>query len=345
MPTYKNYYKNPILIGTGIYKYRPYTILTPTVLLNLNLTGCSTSQTTMNRLGQTTINFVKETDYNWPTTVQVIGATLVSWNSGVLVVERATVDPVSITVACTKTAYTITETLSNVTAIGMHPTSIEKDATLELKYAPAVNYELPDTVAVAGATSDWNRPTGTLNVSNPTAAVTIKITGVALSKTLPEAPYTLKAAPSLTATHANFPFKTNFITGDSITVDATGITYNLEGNYGSTKVYDAATQTWAKAEYQSVTPTEDAKVSEAFYAWWEANIMSKLATPTGVQVADGEASWNEVENAAQYEIVVDNASWGTYVPAVYDYAFDESTGVLTLSDAPYEQNSDTVTIS
>ena len=240
--------------------------------------------------------------------------------------------------------FAITETLENISAVGTHPTSIERGASLELQYAANTNYELPDSVAVAGATSNWSRLTGTLSISNPTAPVTIKVAGVALSKTIPEAPYTLKAEPSLTTTHASFPFKTNFITGDSITVDATGITYNLEGNYGSTKVYDATTKTWAKAEYQSVTPTEDAKVSEAFYAWWEANIMAKLATPTGVQVADDEASWNEVENATQYEIVVDNASWGTHIPAVYNYTFDEATGVLTLLDAPYEQNGNEVTI-
>ena len=74
-------------------------------------------------------------------------------------------------------------------------------------------------------------------------------------------------------------------------------------------------------------------------------LSGKLATPTGVQVADDEASWNEVENAIEYELIVDNASWGTYTPAVYDYTYDESTGVLTLLDAPYEQNGDTVTIS
>lgn len=241
--------------------------------------------------------------------------------------------------------FAITETLENVSAVGTHPTSIERGGSLALQYAANANYELPDSVAVAGATSNWNRLTGTLSISNPTAPVTIKVAGVALSKTIPEAPYTLRAEPSLTATHASFPFKTNFITGDSITVDATGITYNLEGSYGSTKVYDAATKTWAKAEYQSVTPTEDAKVSEAFYAWWEANIMVKLATPTDVQVADDEASWNEVENATQYEIVVDSTSWGTHIPAVYNYTYDEATGVLTLLDAPYEQNGYTVTIT
>ena len=33
MATYKRYYKNDILLGTGTYRYRPYTVLTPTVAL------------------------------------------------------------------------------------------------------------------------------------------------------------------------------------------------------------------------------------------------------------------------------------------------------------------------
>lgn len=106
MPTYKTYYKNPVLVGAGTYKYRPYTVLSPTVALNLNLTGCSTAQTHMNRLGQTTITFTKEDNYNWPATVQVTGATLVSWSAGTLMVEKATVDPVVITVTCTVSGYT-----------------------------------------------------------------------------------------------------------------------------------------------------------------------------------------------------------------------------------------------
>ena len=344
MPTYKNYYKNPILIGTGTYKYRPYTILTPTVLLNLNLTGCSTSQTTMNRLGQTTINFVKETDYNWPVTVQVTGATLVSWNSGVLVVERATADSVSITVTCTKTAYTIIETLSNVTAIGTHPTSIEKDAALELKYAPAANYELPDTVAVAGATSDWNRLTGTLNVSNPTANVTIKVTGVELTQTIKEASYKFKNEPTLTPTHADFTFATTgALQATHIIIDETGITYDLEAPHGMTQVYNAATKTWLAEDYKNIAPVGDVKVTESFYNWWIINIMSKLPTPQNVSFADTSASWDEVENATEYEMVVDNASWGVYEPTVYDYTQDGDT--VTIQNAPYTQDGDTVTIN
>ena len=103
MATYKRYYKNDILLGTGTYKYRPYTVLTPTVALTFNLTGCSTTATSANRLGETTISFTKSAGYNWPTTVQVTGATMVSWdhNTGVLVIEKPTLDTVTITVACT----------------------------------------------------------------------------------------------------------------------------------------------------------------------------------------------------------------------------------------------------
>ena len=73
--------------------------------------------------------------------------------------------------------------------------------------------------------------------------------------------------------------------------------------------------------------------------------ITQLATPQNVTADGATVSWDEVENATEYEIVVDNVSWGDYIPPVYNYTFDESTGVLTLLDAPYEQNGDTVTIS
>ena len=80
MATYKRYYKNNILLGTGTYRYRPYTVLTPTVALTFHLTGCSTTATSASRIGETIISFTKSAGYNWPTAVQVTGATIVSWN-------------------------------------------------------------------------------------------------------------------------------------------------------------------------------------------------------------------------------------------------------------------------
>lgn len=185
-PNYKRYYKNNILLGTGTYRYRPYTVLTPTVALTFNLTGCSTTATRAKRLGTTSISFTKSAGYNWPTAVQVTGATIVSWNqdTGVLAIEKPTLDTVTITVACTKITYAITENLTNVTATGTHPTSIAYGESATLIYAASTNYALPDTVTVTGATYTWASDTGTLVLSNPTGAVTITITGVASAQKL-----------------------------------------------------------------------------------------------------------------------------------------------------------------
>ena len=204
--------------------------------------------------------------------------------------------------------YDITETLTHVTPVGTRPTTIEKDSTLALKYAPEVNYELPDTVAVAGATSDWSRLAATLTLSNPVSAVTVKVVGVELTQTIPEAAYTLKNEPTLTPTHADFEFG---ISGGwaatRIIVDETGIKYDVD-TLGITQVYNAATKTWTEEKYKSIAPTGDAKVSETFYAWWTANITAKLATPQNVAAIGSETSWDEVENATEYEVVADGTT-------------------------------------
>ena len=72
-------------------------------------------------------------------------------------------------------------------------------------------------------------------------------------------------------------------------------------------------------------------------------ITEKLATPQNVSFADTSASWDEVENATEYEIVVDNASWGVCEPTAYDYTQDGDT--VTIQNAPYTQDGDTVTIT
>lgn len=180
MATYKRYYKNDILLGTGTYKYRPYTVLTPTVALTFYLTGCSTTATSANRLGETTISFTKSSGYNWPTTVQVSGATVVSWdhNTGILVIEKPTLDTVTITVACTKITYSITENLTHVKKSGTHPTSISKGKSVSLKYRVARNYKLPDTITVTGAQYDWLKNLKTVILMNPTGNVTVTIVGI-----------------------------------------------------------------------------------------------------------------------------------------------------------------------
>lgn len=284
---YKRYYKNPILLGTGSYKYRPYTMLTPTVSLSLNLTGCATEQTSMNRIGQTTITFTKQTGYNWPSTVQVTGATLVSWNAGTLVVEKATVNTVTITVTCTKITYALTETLSNVTKTGTHPTTIEYGGTLTLKYAADANYALPDSVTVAGATSNWTKSTGTLVVSNPTGDVTITIAAVRITYAITE----------------NLTNVTK--TGTHPTVIAAGQTLVL--NYAAATGYnlpDTVTVTGATSDWKQSTGTLTLTNPTGPVTITIVASQPQLAAPI-ITASDTTITWDAVENAESYDVYVD----------------------------------------
>ena len=332
MATTKHYFKNPVLLGTGTYKFRPYTILSPYVSLTASLTGCTMSPAVsqITRLGTTTLTFVASTNYRLPTSVQVTGATAVSWNenTGKLVIEKPTADPVNVKVAATKISYSITTNLTNVTKQS-GPAWIDAGGTATLVFGAAENYELPDTVTVTNATSNWSQETGTLTLSNATASVIVTIEGVYLLKVISAGTYTLKDEPSVTATHAQFPFKTNTVNGTGITVDSTGITYTLASPMGSTKVYTAATKAWALSAYKTIVLDADAHVSEAFNTWWVANVMPKLSTPQNVAVDGKMLSWNAVTDATKYLIKIDGIEAGTTTGGEYDITVNITNGTYS----------------
>lgn len=275
MPNYKHYFKNNVLIGTGTYKFRPYTVLSATVPLTTNFIGCEETipTRTINRLGETTLNITALIGYRLPTSVQVTGATAVSWNqnTGKLVVEKPTLDVVTIKVVCEEIRHSITTNLTNVIQTG-GASSVQHMDTATLTFAADVNYELPDDITVTGDTNwRWTQNSGELFVYDSKTPITVTIAGVYLLKVISAGEYTLKTEPTVTSTHAQFAFTTNGVTGNGITVDATGITYNLAAPLGATKVYTAATKTWTLPAYKTITLTAEAHVSEAFNAWWSAN--------------------------------------------------------------------------
>lgn len=318
MATYKRYYKNNVLLGSGTYKYRPYTVLTPTVTLSLDLTGCSTLMTSANRVGTTSISFMKNIGYNWPTSVQVTGATAVSWNqnTGVLVIEKPTMDTVIIKVVCIQNIYSLTENLTNIVASGTHPTSIGYGDSATLLYTAAENYELPDNINVTGASYTWAQDTGTLVISNVTTNVVISMAGVYLLKVIPTGTYVFKDSPAVTATHAQFAFITNDVTSSGISVVSTGITYNLSSPMGNTQVYTAATNAWTLSAYKTIVLSEEAHVSDAFYTWFMANVQPKLETPQNVSISGTTLSFDPVENATSYDILANGTSIGIYTPTI-----------------------------
>lgn len=74
--------------------------------------------------------------------------------------------------------YTITESLSGVTATGTHPTTVPAtSATLLLTYTAQTGYNLPSSVVVSGAVSTWNKDSGKLTLYNIDGDISITITG------------------------------------------------------------------------------------------------------------------------------------------------------------------------
>lgn len=76
--------------------------------------------------------------------------------------------------------YSITPTLTNVTAASGNATDIAEGETVTLTYTANNGYNLPDSVTVSGATGSWNKSSGTLTLSNATGNVTFTITGMSI---------------------------------------------------------------------------------------------------------------------------------------------------------------------
>lgn len=160
------------------YNYAVYNITT-------NLTGVTanaSNPTTVSTLASSTLTFTANTGYNLPDNVTVTGAEF-TWtkSSGTLVLSNP-MGNVSVTVAGVAISYTITPTLTNVTAASGNATTIATGETKTLTYTAADGYVLPDTVTVTGATGIWNKDEGMLILSNPTANVTFTIAGVQLTQ-------------------------------------------------------------------------------------------------------------------------------------------------------------------
>ena len=333
--------------------------------ITFNVTNCTYSplDTMVAAFEPTAFTFDYDKGYFAPASVTVNNATG-NWNQGtneLVITNPDGAGDVTVTIEAVQKTYDIKYALTNLTAADSNPTTITSAATgVELTISGTTYYALPTSITVSGvATGDWSydRATGKITLSYPTDTVTITAVGVEISETINGIWSWNTTIPDGVWTEQAVNFTSNGRTFAGMRWDGYDLYYYVDNTgYNEFKVYslnkDTQVGTWADGGERSYWRIVDfgttgETVSKIFadYVSTNAVLSGKLATPTGVQVADGEASWNEVENAAQYEIVVDNASWGTYVPAVYDYTYDESTGVLTLSDAPYEQNGDTVTIT
>lgn len=193
--------------------------------------------------------------------------------------------------------YTITETLSNVTTIGTHPVKILEGKSLTLKYTADANYELPDSVTVANATSNWTKSTGTLTVSNPTGDVTITITAVRITYSITENLTNV----TKTGTHPSV-----IAAGQTLVLNYAAATgYNLP----DTVTVTGATSDWKQATGALTITNPTGAVTITITA-----AQPKLATPTNLSVSGDTLTFDVVENAETYEVFAGSTSLGTYEP-------------------------------
>lgn len=151
-------------------------IITYPITATLSHCAASTSNpTTISANGAASLQFNANIGYSLPSTVTVSGATY-NWNAatGTLTLSNPTSN-VSISIAATKITYSIQTTLRGCTGSSGNVTSIEYGGTVELTFIADSGYTLPDTVTVSGATSSWDKTTGKLTLSNPTANILITI--------------------------------------------------------------------------------------------------------------------------------------------------------------------------
>ena len=191
--------------------------------------------------------------------------------------------------------YSVTETLSNVATVGTHPVKILEGKSLTLKYTADANYELPDNVTVANATSNWTKSTGTLVVSNPTGDVTITITAVRITYSITE---------NLTNVTKSGTHPSVIAAGQTLVLNYAAATgYNLPDEVTVT----GATSDWKPATGALTITNPTGAVTITIVA-----TQPKLATPTNLSVSGDTLTFDAVEHAEQYEVFAGSNSIGTY---------------------------------
>lgn len=261
----------------------------------LHVTQSGTHPTTINAGSTVTLKYTANTNYELPDTVTVTGATS-TWtkSTGTLTLSNPTAN-VTVRVIGVNITYALTETLTNVSKSGTHPTTIGAGKSVELNYTADANYTLPDSVSVDNATSSWQKSTGRLLVSNPTGDVTVTVTGVRITYAITE----------------NLTNVTK--TGTHPSVIAAGQTLVL--NYAAATGYnlpDTVTVTGATSDWKQATGALTITNPTGAVTITIAAAQPKLATPTNLSVSDSTLTFDPVEHAEQYEVFADGNSIGTY---------------------------------
>lgn len=157
---FKHLYKSDSLIGTGTYKFRPYTVAEP-------LPQLATPQNVS----------VDGTTVSWDEVENATSYAVLADGSEIGTVQNQLQE-----------IYNISISAINCTVDSTSDTQISKNGTATLIFYPNDGYDLPENVVVSGATSDWytilEPKQGFLTLSNPTENVSIEVNGVEITDEL-----------------------------------------------------------------------------------------------------------------------------------------------------------------
>lgn len=195
--------------------------------------------------------------------------------------------------------YNIVENLTNVTANTGNPKVIKENQTVTLKYAVDNEYQFPSSVTVENCTIvswSYNSNIGTLIIKDPTGDVNVTIAGNVVVYNIVE---------RLTNVIKVGTHPTTIATNQTIAlVYAAAAGYNLPDVVRIT----GATNDWKRptGTLTLTNPTGTVMIEIA-------GTLPKLDTPTGVSITGDTLTFNEVENAEQYEVFAGDASLGIYI--------------------------------
>lgn len=152
-----------------------------------------------------------------------------AYSNGKVNISSVTGDVVITATAVALKAYTINPTLNNCIASGSNPTTITEGGTATLKFTANTGYELSDTVSVTGASYTWDKTTGTLILSVPTADVNVNVTAVVVKSNYNNLIETVGYVPDtyLSSSSGTTSGKTGYGTLNMVSVPAP--THDAEG--------------------------------------------------------------------------------------------------------------------
>lgn len=305
---------------------KTYTI-TPAIT-NCTWNGENPTTIASNQFTPIELRIHKNTGWTLPTEISVSGvdAEYWSWNqsTGTVTISHPQGN-VTITVNAVREVYQITTNLTHALAGTGNPTTIGYGLSATLTFTFPTGYEAPADVTVTGATKSWEAGSGTLTLTNATGPVTVTVVGVATTMTLDGGTYKWHDSINLTEWTQNINFTSDGVSYSAMryTGDGTAMTlqykdadaeWNTVYNYNE----DTSTGSWVNDNYKIVDLGTSAQtVTAIFKADFIANTtkLTQLAIPQNVTADGTNVSWDEVENAASYEVIEGgNNVLGTVTP-------------------------------